>query len=177
MFLLLLNTAFVALPRLTFREEKYVLLRLINARMYDDKRLRWRLRWHVISFSSQSMHKEYFEKLLFEWSESRYSAIEWSLLSHEMQIQWWIVKMQKNITWFRKLVKISARTKKSYKYSWWSLSKDLLLVNCQYKKRSQSEISLTEIFKVFNTFLFLYQSRSLNFLSFDLAYLFLYQVH
>ena len=30
------------------------------------------------------MHKRYFEKLLLKWSESRYSAIEWSLSNHEV---------------------------------------------------------------------------------------------
>ena len=66
----------------------------------------------MISFWGQSLHKECFEKLLLEWSELRYSAAEWLLLNHKMQIQWWIVKVQKNTKWSRKLVRTLARIKR-----------------------------------------------------------------
>ena len=64
---------------------------------------------------------------------------------------------------------------KNYKYSWWLLSEDLLLVNYRDKKRSQSEISLTWIFKAFSIHFFLCQSNSLNSLPSDLAHFFLHQ--
>ena len=60
-----------------------------------------------VTFSASRMS----QKLLFEWNELRYFAIEWSLLSHKMQIEWWIINLQKNTKRFRKLVKISTRTK------------------------------------------------------------------
>ena len=64
---------------------------------------------------------------------------------------------------------------KNYKYSWWLLSEDLLLVSYRGRKRSQFEISLTWIFEAFSTHLFLCQSNSLNLLPSDLAHLFLHQ--
>ena len=64
------------------------------------------------SLSWQSKHKDYLKRLLFEWNESKYFAVKWSLSSHEMQIEWWIINLQKNTKWSRKLVRISARTKK-----------------------------------------------------------------
>ena len=75
------------------------------------KKLRWRPRWYVISFSWQLMHKDYLEKLVFEWNKLRYFAVEWLLLNHKRQTEWWITNLQKHTKWFGKLAKILTKTK------------------------------------------------------------------
>ena len=52
---------------------------------------------------------------------------------------------------------------KNYKYSWWSFSEDLLLVNYRNRKWSQSEISLIWIFEAFSTYFFPLSIRLIEF--------------